>query len=624
MTNWIPTLHSEINDEYVSNPYPAFGEEVTVRFRVRRGADIRKAFLRRLTNGTNTQISMRVERETADFTYWACDFRVNQKNIHWHFILMTGDGALYFNREGTQKYPPTEDHDFTIIADFENPDWVPKSVFYQIFVDRFRNADSSNDVQDGSYVFEGHPTKKNPWGSVPPEYNEGFCVDFYGGDLEGVREKIPYLRNIGVNAVYLNPIFSAKTNHKYDCTDYFSVDPAFGGDRALKELVDELHANGMRVILDVSINHTGSEHVWYRKALADPSSPERSYYYFNAQGVANKWRGVDSLPQLNYSSNFLREVIYEGDDSLVRHYITQFGIDGWRFDVAMDTGRFDRDQFGNEIFARIRARTKELKKDCYLIGEHWKDNISYLLGDQLDGAMNYFATSRPLRCFAGEGERYLWTENIEPLNPKTPSLSGTGLADWISEHFTRMPNQTAFLQFNLIDSHDIHRLHNNRDIFDFGVYSGAVIFLYLLPGTPNVYYGDEIALAGDVKTVEQYRYPMEWDESKWNQDFLRLYTTLGRLKQTEAALQYGSWRILAADEDSCVLARWHGTKAFIGVIAKNPEPKELAVPVGVLGAPGGAVFTEVFSGSTATVDGDVLRLKLGRSGSALYSGPVAL
>jgi Glycosidases len=620
--DWKHTIHSEVNDLYVSNPYPDWDEVITVRLRFRKNTEVQQVFLRRLENGTNMQIRMSKDEDRGSYSWYSCSFRVNERFINYHFIIVTTTELVYCNRRGVFGYPPTEDHDFVILPGFANPGWVPGAVFYQIFVDRFRNGNPANDVQDGSYTFEGHPTKKNRWGDRPPEYREGFCLDFYGGDLEGVREMIPYFREIGVNALYLNPIFRARTNHKYDCTDYFNVDETFGGNEAFRALVQELHRNGMHVIVDVSINHTGSSHEWYRKALTDPHSAEHSYYYFDGNGTAKKWRGVDSLPQLNYGSPALRETIFEGDDSLVRHYIKEYGTDGWRFDVAMDTGRNDRDQFGNEIFARIRTRTKELKKDCYIIGEHWKDNISYLLGDQMDGMMNYFAVSRPLRCFSGETERYFVSEGILPLNTDRRATTGTELAEQITQHFARLPNQIAFLQFNLIDSHDIHRLHNNRKLFDFGTYAGAVIFMYLLPGTPNIYYGDEVGIGGDVDTVEACRYPMEWDRSKWDSRFVSLYTRLSFLKQSEKALQYGSWRILYSDAESCVLARWYAEKAFLGIISKNGSPKTIDIPVYEIGGMDGTSFTEIFSDKKFAVEGGMLRVGLGMNESMLLSGEV--
>lgn len=629
--NNTPAFHSEINDLYVSNPYPSFGETVTVRLRVpcagvpEGAAASRRVLLRRLENGTNVHMSMRFERSDTLFDWYACDLRINQKNVHWHFIIIQGTETFYYTRKSVTRYPPTEDHDFVLITDFENPDWVPRSVFYQIFVDRFRNGNPANDVENGSYVFDGHPTRKNEWGSVPPEYSEAHCLDFYGGDLEGVRDMIPWFKEIGVNALYLNPIFSARTNHKYDCIDYFSVDEAFGGGKALKDLTDALHEAGMRVLVDVSINHTGSDHPWYRTALENPSSSERSYYYFDDQGSAKKWRGVESLPQLNYGSQELRGLIFENNDSLVRKYISEYGIDGWRFDVAMDTGRNDRDQLGNDIFARVRSRTKELKKDCYLIGEHWKDNISYLLGDQLDGMMNYFASSRPLRTFAGETERYLVGDGI-PLEPGTGITTGTDLAAQILQHYARLPNQIAFLQFNLIDSHDIHRLHNNQAVHDFGVYSGIVMFMYLLPGTPNVYYGDEIGLAGRVDTVEACRYPMEWDRSKHNTEFYNLYTKLSHLKQAEKALQCGSMRIVYADDDVCALARWYDETAFVAILAKNAESKTLALPLSAIGAADGSRWTDALALNgghfAGTVRNGFLDVTIGVRGSVLLRGTV--
>ncbi|HOJ64325.1 MAG TPA: glycoside hydrolase family 13 protein [Spirochaetota bacterium] len=592
MKEFLLSLHSELNKDFVSNPYPLINEEIEIKLRVLKNNEIEKVILRTIIDGTNVNKIMTIDKKTKKFIYYKTHLKITQYFLNYHFIIITKDNIYYYNRKDIYHYPPTEDNDFVILANFKNPDWVCKSVFYQIFVDRFYNGDIFNDVQTNEYQFDGHWTKKLNWGDKPLEYNEGFCLDFYGGDLEGVRQKIDYFKEIGVNAIYLNPIFKAYTNHKYDCIDYFNVDDKFGGNNALISLVNDLHKNKLRIIVDVSINHTGSEHQWFKEAINNKNSKYREFYYFDKNNKPKYWRGVHTLPQLNYNSKELRNIIYEGNDSLIAHYLKEpYNIDGWRFDVGMDTGRNGVDQFSNEIFKKVREVAKNIKSDCYLIAEHWKDNISYLLGDQWDGAMNYFASARPLRCFAGEIDRYI--EGIVDNKDLKEKHTGEDFKNQIIQHYSRLPNQIAFLQFNLLDSHDIHRFHNNKN-FDFDIYKGIIIMLYMLPGTVNIYYGDEIGLNGHTYSVEGCRYPMEWDKTKWNKNFLDLYKTLSFLKQKEEPLHYGSYKFLYSDKNTVVFARFFNKKGLIGIMSRENANRIIDIPVFLIGGDN-TKFKDIFN-----------------------------
>ncbi|MEN2997947.1 MAG: glycoside hydrolase family 13 protein [Brevinematia bacterium] len=607
--DWKETLCSEVNHTFVSNPYPTYNEYVKVRFRVLKNNPIKKAFIRAVIDGGSRYIRMQPSKKTNNFVYYEGWLKISQRFTNYHFVLDIGSEVLFFTRKGVFDYFPTEDNDFVILADFENPDWVPKSVFYQIFPDRFAQGNPEISVKTGEYEYLGHKSIKLEWGSEPLPYSRGFCLDFQGGDLYGIIQKIPYLKSIGVNALYLNPIFKAMTNHRYDCIDYFSVDPHLGGDLALKKLVEELHKNGMKIILDVSLNHTGCEHTWFKKALSDPQSEERGFYYFKPSGEYKGWANLSELPQLNYNSLKLREIMFEGEDSLVRYYIKRFDIDGWRFDVANDTGRNEKDQFGNEIFARIRERVKSLKRDAYLIGEHWEDNISYLLGDQLDACMNYFASSRPIRCFAGEVDWFL--RNVVEPGRKLKPYTGNNLRNQIIQHFSRLPNQIAFLQYNLLDSHDIFRFHTT-EYFDRDIYKGMVSLLFLLPGTVSIYYGDEIGIRGRTSDVEGCRYPMEWNENIWDKWFLQIYSKLAHLKLREKTLHLGVYRPLYADDDSFAFSRFDEEKCFISILTRSESEKEIRIPTypaGVFNSKG----TDIFSGEEFnTLDG-YLNVKVSKS-----------
>ncbi len=598
--HWLDSVHSEVNEQFVSNPYPSLNETLTIRLRFLKNDEVKQVLLRSVVDGSHLFQPMHLETMTEHFAYYAIEVTLRQKWLNYHFVLETPQAFYFYNRKGITKYHPTEDHDFVILSDFENPDWVPKSVFYQIFPDRFFQGDPQHAVQNDEYVFDGKPTIQMEWEQPPLSYQDGHCLDFYGGDLAGIAQKIPYFQELGVNAIYVNPIFDAKTTHRYDCTDYFHVDLHLGGDEALTDLTQQLHQHDMKLLVDVSINHTGIEHVWFKAAMQDPQSKEREYYYFDEEGQYIGWHGIHTLPQLNYSIPSLRDVIYRHEDSLVRHFLkAPFHIDGWRFDVGHQTARRHAHQFGHEVFQGIRESVKSVRKDAYIIGEHWEDNIAYHLGDQWDGAMNYFASGSPLRAFAGENDKRLYQISGSWMQPTPPT--GVELKERLMQHFGRLPNQLAFLQFNLLDSHDVHRFHNHESLFDFNLYQGMVAISFLLPGAFSIYYGDEVGLDGYIPEEEGCRYPMQWDRSKWDMRFFELYRTMAHLKLKEPALHTGSYKVLYADDETFVLARFDTHTGFLGVLSRNAIPKAIQLPVRLLGAKDDQTASDVFSGDTFEV-----------------------
>lgn len=587
--HWTESIHSDVTPLFVTSLHPAPGEEITIKLRLARGTALKEVQLRRILNGAVDARPMAPAGESGPFQWYALTLTMEEPRLQYQFLLRTEEENYFYTRRGITTIHPTEDHDFVIDAGTFSaaPDWVARSVFYQIYPDRFFKGDPSVDVQTGAYTFDGGEPRAMSWTDTPLEFPEGRCMDFFNGDLEGIRQKIPYLKDLGVNALYLNPVFQARTTHRYDCTDYFAVDQALGGDDALIRLTEALHAEGMKIILDVSINHTGTDHRWFQKALADPHGEEASYYYIDPEtGEFAAWLGVPTLPQLNYNSPALRRIIWEDEDSLVRRYLKPpFSIDGWRFDVGNMTGRRGTDQLGHLIFREIRRAAREVNPQAYIIGEHWEDSIAYLLGDQWDGAMNYFACARPLRRFAGAQDVFIEGHDAPPraVRPTT----GRELKEQIEQHFTRLPNPLAQGQLNLLGSHDIHRFHHHP-AYHPDIYAGLVILQFLLPGTPCLYYGDELALEGHPDTMEGCRYPMAWhllreDAPHQARRHLSLHRLLAHLKLKEPALHQGSWKSLSADGHTYALARFDAERAFIGVANNNPEASEIFLEVGLLG-----------------------------------------
>ena len=200
----------------------------------------------------------------------------------YRFLILAEDRTSWYNASGLHAYNPTDAEDFRILADYEAPSWLKNSVFYQIFPDRFADGDPSNNVRDGEYEYAGYPVRAREWGAPPTSGSRAAMVEFYGGDLAGIISHLDYLTDLGVNALYLNPIFTAFSNHRYDVTDYFSVDPHLGGNPALENLHQALSARGMRYILDIVPNHCGYLHPWFQAAQADPSASTADFFTFRS------------------------------------------------------------------------------------------------------------------------------------------------------------------------------------------------------------------------------------------------------------------------------------------------------------------------------------------------------
>lgn len=616
--NWKDSITSEVNDLFVSNPYPTLNETISIKIRLLKNNEVENVYLKTRINGANHIVKMNKSEDNGLFSYYSVEIQLNQPQISYCFIFQTFNKDYFFyTRKSVTSFHPTDDHNFVIIANFENPGWIPGSVFYQIFPDRFYNGNPDLSVKNNEYIFDGKPTIQMKWDEIPLEYPDGHCLDFFGGDLYGIKEKIPYLKELGVNAIYVTPIFEAKTVHKYDCTDYFHVDKHLGGDEALIELTNELHKNNMKLIVDVSLNHTGVEHKWFKKALSDKNSEEREYYYIDENNNYVSWFGFHTLPKLNYTSDKLHKVIYKDDNSLVKHYLREpFNIDGWRFDVGNHFANHQKDQLGHDIFKEIRKSIKSTRKDAFIVGEHWEDNLSFLSGNEWDSSMNYFSSSRPLKGFLGAVDRFL--RDLDDEQRKTTPTSGTNLSEQIMQHLARIPNQLMFLQFNLIDSHDVYRLHTNKNCFDFNIYRGLLIILYLLPGTVCIYYGDEIGLTGTTSSDEGIRYPMQWDKNKWDMNFYKLYQKLSHLKLKEKALHTGNYKILYADDDTFVLARFNFEKVYIGVLTRNDQNKIINIPVSLVNVTNGIQAKEIFNNNVKTIEGGSFQIALNRKESLLY------
>ena len=593
MNTWLESVHSDGTAAFVSNPTPKLFEDVTIWIRMYEDAPVRHVILRSMPNGMERLDEMCLDRIENGFIYYKTTLKMNEKRIQYHFYLVCDDAVYFYTQREITTYLPGHTYDFVLLADYEQPEWVKEAVFYQIFPERFCNGDPSNDVVSGEYSQNGHPTiQMTDWNMPALHYEQGHCLDFFGGDLQGIQKKIPYLKELGVTALYLNPIFFAPSSHKYDCLDYFHVDPHFGGDQALADLSAALHENGMKLILDISINHTGIAHKWFNRdgiwfdksigAYNNPDAEERSYYFFGENNTYHGWFNVDTMPTLNYTSDALRDIIYRKENSVLKKWLRPpYNIDGWRFDVADTFARNDLIQLADELWPEICESIKSVNPQAYILAEHWGDCSQYLQGGIWDSPMNYFGCGRAIRQFLGESD--LFMQKHPALRNISYKMTAMDLKNRILGHLAKLPHLIWENQFNLIDSHDTSRLHNNPKVHP-EEYRGAVMFQFMLPGAASIYYGDEAQIDGYIDSMEGCRFPMPWDKSFKNCMPYHLYQTMSKMKAEHPALSKGSMKILYAEGHILSIARFWSREAFVFVISTENEDKCIRLPLGAVGA----------------------------------------
>jgi neopullulanase len=456
----------------------------------------------------------------------------------------------------------------------DTPAWVRDAIFYQVFPDRF--------AQSGRVT---KPGPLEPWDSPPTTHG------FKGGDLLGVVERLDYLGDLGINALYLTPIFASASNHRYHTYDYLAVDPLLGGDAALRELLDAAHEREMRVILDGVFNHTGRGFWPFHHVLeTGASSPYRRWFHFDEASLDadrpllaypppgtpssalgyEAWWGMPALPKLNTDEPAVREYLF----GVAEHWL-RFGIDGWRLDVPTE---IDDEAFWQEFRARCRA----VRPDAYLVGEIWHLAADWLLGDRFDALMNY-PLAEAILGYAGGAELDMAVvrSHHEYAGTVMPR-DGMAMAARLVELLGAYDPATVAVELNLLGSHDAPRL---RTVVGGSVarVQIAILLQATLPGAPCLYYGDEVGLTGGNDPACRGAFP--WDETRWEPGLRDSVRALFRLRATEPALRDGHVAIVGATGSAIAYERGSGSSRF--VVVANPGDAAIRLPLRFVDAPAG-------------------------------------
>ena len=620
-------LFSDETKQYRTPFEPEAGDVVTIRFRTLKNNVDAVYFI----SGA-MRLKMQLTESKKGFDYYSIDIELGQDPIHYYFEIQSGKITCYYNELGVTRQLQ-EQYSFGIVPGFKTPDWAKGAVMYQIFVDRFCNGDTSNDVQTGEYYYINTQSQRiEDWDKLPDQMDVN---NFYGGDLQGVMDKLDYLQELGVEVIYLNPIFVSPSNHKYDIQDYDYIDPHFGkivedegellspGDRdnshasryinrvankknleasnqLFIQLVEEIHSRGMKIILDGVFNHCGSFNKWldreriyenqegYEKgAYVSADSPYHTFFkFYNEHNwpyneFYDGWWGHDTLPKLNYEdSPKLQEYIMH----VARKWVSPpYNVDGWRLDVAADLGHSSG--YNHLFWKEFNRVVKEANPQAVIIAEHYGDASSWLQGDEWDTVMNYDAFMEPVSWFLTGMEKHS-DQYREDLRGNAKSFM-----DAMMYNSSRFYAPSLQIAMNELDNHDHSRFlsrTNGRvgrinsvghkaaeENVNKAVLREAVVMQMTWPGAPTLYYGDEAGVCGFTDPDNRRTYP--WGHE--DKDLIRFYTTAIKMHKKYPVIKTGSLKFLKGEHNLISYGRFSDEERIVVIVNNNNGNVTTEIPV---------------------------------------------
>ena len=628
-------LFSDGTGNFVSPAEPQANETVVLRFRTAKN-DV--DFVRVVTE--SSVFLMEKVSTKGEFDYYEAACKLGEKPFRYCFEVQEKEEYCYYNRAGFSNQHK-EQFDFVIVPGYSTPEWAKGAVMYQIYVDRFYNGDKTNDVESGEYIYIGEPcVKVTNWDKKPAYMG---VREFYGGDLQGVLDKLDYLQDLGVEVIYSNPLFVSPSNHKYDIQDYDYIDPHFGkivkdGGEVLAEgekdnrnatkykvrvtdkenleasnklfirLVEEMHRRGMKVILDGVFNHCGSFNKWLDReklyegsegyeagAYVSKDSPYHSFFKFLKDapeqwpynGSYDGWWGHDTLPKLNYEESEKLEnyILHIGKKWVSPPY----NIDGWRLDVAADLGQTP--QYNHEFWKKFRKAVKLGNPNAIILAEHYGDPSAWLQGDEWDTVMNYDAFMEPITWFLTGMEKH--SDEFRPdLYGNIDHFMGC-----MKYYMTRFLTPSLMIAMNELSNHDhsrfltrtnhvVGRVANlgheaaERNV-DTSVMREAVAMQMTWIGAPTVYYGDEAGAVGFTDPDNRRSYP--W--GKEDKELLAFHRDMIHIHKESEALRLGSLEMLGGAYNVLMYGRFTEHEKVAVVVNNNEHTVEVKVPVWRLDVP---------------------------------------
>ncbi len=615
--------------EYRDPWEPKENDKVKLRVRVAHGlgADVTLCT-------PNYRLPMELDESGEVFDYYRVIVQLAKEKFQYIYKITQDDETVYLDRYGVCEAERWE-YAFSITPGFETPDWAKNAVMYQILVDRFYNGDESNDVETGEYYYISRPsTKVTDWNQKPDAFD---VFKFYGGDLEGVRQKLSYIKGLGVNVIYFNPIFVSPSNHKYDCQDYDYIDPHYGkivddGGEVLKEgetdntkatkyikrvankanleasneffvqFVREAHERGIRVILDGVFNHCGSFNKWLDReriyegaedfekgAFVSKESPYKDFFSFHKDEDASwpyndsydSWWGNDTLPKLNYeSSEKLEEYILNIGKKWVSY---PYNCDGWRLDVAADLGHSE--EYNHAFWRKFRDAVKSANPNAIVLAEHYGDASSWLQGDQWDTVMNYDAFMEPVSYFITGMEKHSDAYDESAIG------DGARFEATMRHYMSKLLTPSLYTSMNQLSNHDHSRFmtrtnHKVGRVGELGsdaasediniaAYKLGALIQMTWPGAPTLYYGDEAGVCGFTDPDNRRTYPWGAD----NRYLVDYHRDLINLHKVAPSFRNSAFIFLECGKDYISYGRFNKMQQCVVVVNSSDHELEVDIPV---------------------------------------------
>lgn len=625
-------LFSDMTGDYLDPPEPSAYDEVTIKFRTKKN-NVDKVYL---VCGNEKYLMLKTETDSF-FDYYSQQIQLEGREIHYYFEIYAGKMSCYFNYRGVQKEAVRE-CDFRLIPGYKMPEWAKGAVMYQIYVDRFYNGDPKNDVLTDEYRYIGANTVKvEDWNKYPDAMG---VREFYGGDLQGVLDKMDYLQDLGIDVIYFNPLFVSPSNHKYDIQDYDYIDPHFGkivmdegellqpgqenrfatryinrvsnkanleaSNELFAEVVKEAHRRGIKVILDGVFNHCGSFNKWmdreriyenaegYEKgAYVEESSPYHNYFAFHHQAAwpynhnYDGWWGHDTLPKLNYEGS---KDLFEYIMHIARKWVSPpYNVDGWRLDVAADLGHSP--EYNHYFWKEFYKTVKQANPNAVVLAEHYGNPREWLNGKEWDSIMNYDAFMEPVTWFLTGMQKH--------SDDFREDMLGNADSFWDSMHYNgaNMAMPSLYMAMNELSNHDHSRFLTRTNHFvgrtnshgpeaannnvNKAVLREAVVIQMTWPGAPTVYYGDEAGVTGFTDPDNRRTYP--WGRE--DKELIRFHKDMIAIHKKNREFLTGSLKYMEGEHNVIGYGRFNKEEQSAILINNNDYEITKELSVWYLGTP---------------------------------------
>lgn len=638
-------LFSDTTADYVSPAEPRAYDKVTIRFRTAKN-NVDRVFL--VTKGQS--YLMTKESSDENFDFYSYTLQLENEKITYHFEIVCGKITGYYDVRGFVR-EPMEHYNIVIIPGFKTPDWAKGAVMYQIYVDRFYNGDKTNDVMTDEYTYiDEHVQRIEDWDKYPSAMD---VRSFYGGDLQGVIDKMDYLEELGVEVIYFNPLFVSPSNHKYDSQDYDNIDPHIGkivedgGDllpEGVKEnryatkyinrvtnkanldasnelfikVVEEAHKRGIKVILDGVFNHCGSFNKWMDKeriyehaegyekgAHVSAESPYRGYFHFRDQNAwpynnsYDGWWGYDTLPKLNYESS---KELFDYVMHIGRKWVSPpYNVDGWRLDVAADLGLSP--EYNHYFWKEFRKAVKDANPEAVILAEHYGETKAWLQGDEWDSVMNYDAFMEPVTWFLTGMEKHSDDFRADQIG-NTESFWGS-----MKHHGASFAMPSWQVAMNQLSNHDHSRFlsRTNHKVgrtdtlgpeaanegINKAVFMEAVVMQMTWIGAPAIYYGDEAGVCGFTDPDNRRTYP--WGHE--DKELIDFHKYLIRMRKERQYYKTGSLKYVDTDYNYLAYGRFGQDGSSLVLINNNDYEMKKDISVWELNVPKEAVMIRLIQTS---------------------------